>query len=125
MYLQEQEQSKAAGCKPSEAPILVERIIAIKNQQEQLNSIMKDMYGFVDGVKSIGMKLNSVNHPDNIPIDMQGATKGQCCTERNPTDGFVNELDRIIDFNSSFINEFNNKIYDPFRKNMAYIESHI
>lgn len=125
MYSQSQDACCSAP-QALQAPILADRIIVIKNQQEQLNSIMKDMYGFVESVKSIGMKLNSVNHPDSVPKDGQSiGGNGSCSPERNPTDGFVNELDRIIDFNATFISEFNNRIYDPFRKNMAYIETHI
>jgi hypothetical protein len=70
------------------------------------------------------LQLNSVNHPDNIPKPIQEDEK-KCSTDKNPVDGFVSELDRIIDFNASFIEEFNNKIYYSFRKNMAYIETHI
>lgn len=119
-------QSQDACLTAQQLPILSDLIVTIKNQQGQLNAIMKDMYGFVESVKSIGMKLDSVSHPDSVPKEGKSpGGNGLCCPEKNPTDGFVNELERIIDFNTSFISEFNNRIYDQFRKNMAYIETHI
>lgn len=111
---------------PCVQPVLQQRLDRLHGQNDQIESIWKDLYGFSDRLNAIAMRINSVNHPDNLPQEPSNKQNGQqVCEPSISNDGILGRLENIQNVHDVLVNEFHNKIYRSIAKNLEYIEQHI
>lgn len=111
---------------PAEEKLIPGKVSQMHNQNESLNGgISKDIHGIIDRVRSIGLRFNSGNHPDNVP-QCEPSRDGSAKGVRPPDeDGLTGELNKVIDGTADFIGSWNNNFYPTLDKYLSYIERHI
>lgn len=94
-------------------------------QSDRMQSVLKDCYSISDRLKRIGIGLNSVNHPDNVPQQEQQKAPVLGSSTNQTSDGLIGQLDGLIRNNAEFLREYNDKVLEYIFKNLNYIEKHI
>lgn len=96
-----------------------------QEQNRQIDTIWKDLYGFGDRLNNIAIKLNSINHPDNALKAEVGQGKPPIDNVPTRNDGIIGQIEAIQEEHGTLVNEFHNKIYGKLLRNIEYIEQHI
>lgn len=111
----------------TEQTVLQGKISKIQVSQSELERVSKDIYQFIERVKGLGLKLNSINHPSNKneASDSKGVGIGSSSPQPTMEDGLSMELERIYNDSKVFLREFDDKIYPLMNGYLNYLESHI
>lgn len=106
--------------------IIPSRVNQLISQTSQLNEdITKDINSITDRIRNIGLRFNSVGHPDNSSPALSAGESKSNIPERMTADGLDGALLNVIDNGAVFINKWNNELYPALSKYLQYIEQHI
>lgn len=103
--------------------VLNSKITLLMKQHDSFESLDKDVWSIISRLTQLGMRVNSFNHPENAPKEMQGGNEKVC--KEAISDGVIGRLDSLIDRNQDLINRFNNSTWSALLRNIEYIEQHI
>ena len=94
---------------------------------ERNESIMRDMYNISERLKNIGMRLNSVNHPDNKLKEGQAVPNVliEDLSDGSDGDGVMGQLSKLIRQTTKFGENYNKYALPLIYSYLSYIEEHI
>lgn len=107
--------------------VISEKIDELQRQNCNLDSFWKDVAELSSRLRTIGNKLNSVEHPDNNQaVDIEkGQLIGKSPELKRTPDGLVGDLNNVIGVRESLLNSWRNDLYPNLLRQINYIELHV